>query len=196
MNQMDLLKMRIGLYHDLRVDLRGKYLLDKILHDDHKVSKEILETACPKVIFLLRRPESTLKSILNMARMPGMEGYLDPQKALVYYCSRLTNLVKYAQVVKGKYFFLESDDLVNNTDSVLRELSDWLELRLPLVNCYDLFNNTGKAGYGDRSEKIRTRKIVETNGYPELSIPPQVLQEAEYSYQRCKEKLSIDRAYN
>ena len=38
-------------------------------------------------------------------------GRTDPQKALSYYCSRPAMLSKYADSLKGKYLFIESDSV-------------------------------------------------------------------------------------
>ena len=189
---IDIIKMRIDLYRDLKCDLRGKYLLDKILHNEHEISNEVLRAITPKAIFLLRDPRSTIKSIINMGHVAGVDWYKNPEKVLEYYCSRLLRLTEYAEIFGGDYFFLESDDLVNNTDHVLRELTGWLCLDTPLVNNYIVFNNTGKPGYGDRSEKIRTGKLIKTKGHPDIDISHEILQVAESSYEKCKASLTKD----
>ncbi|MDO3722412.1 hypothetical protein QVZ43_11825 [Marinobacter sp. chi1] len=186
---MDLMKMKVGLYHELKEDLRGKYVLDKILHNEHVVDNDIFKTVSPKIIFLLRTPESTIKSIINMGREPGMEGYKDPEAASVYYCLRLEEMKRYAALLDGNYFFLESDDLVNSTDYILSELTEWLGLKHHLVSNYIFFNNTGKAGYGDRSDKILAGKVINTEGHPCIEISPNLLQEANSSYVSCREYL-------
>ncbi|MBZ2167857.1 sulfotransferase family protein [Marinobacter sp. F4216] len=193
-NYMDILKMRVALYHDLKVDLRGKYLLDKILHNEHEISGEVLKAVEPKVLFLLRNPRSSIKSIIKMGQISGMKIYEDPEKASEYYCSRLMRLTAYAEAVDPDYFFLESDDLVNKTEAVLRDLTKWLGLSSPLTSDYRFFNNTGKPGYGDRSEKIRAGRVIKTTGYPDINIPPELLRAAESAYQSCK--LSLNKTSN
>ena len=61
-----LFTMRLMLSNDLKCKLTNKYLLDKILHDRFFVADKIFTIAKPKVIFLLRDPESTFKSIIDM----------------------------------------------------------------------------------------------------------------------------------
>ncbi len=185
----DIIRMRINLYHDLKCDLKGKYLLDKLLHNKLEISKEVLETVTPKVIFLLRDPESTIKSIYNMGHITGIAWHRNLEIASERYCSRLSRLEEYAEIFYENSFFLESDDLVNNTDHVLRELTSWLGLDKPLVNSYMEFNNTGKPRYGDPSENIRAGKLIKTKGYPDIEIPFGVLQTAKSSYEKCKASL-------
>ena len=184
---IDIIKMRINLYHDLKCDLRGKYLLDKILHNKLEISKEVLEAVNPKVILLLRDPESTLKSIVNLT---GVDWHKNPERASEYYCSRLSRLAEYAEIFEGNYFFVDSDDLVNKTDHVLRELTGWLGLDTPLVNGYMEFSNTGKSGYGDPSEEIRAGRLTKTKGYPDVKIPLEAMHAAESSYAKCKAALT------
>ena len=111
LNQIDLLETRIDLYHDQKKELHNKYLLDKILHNDHIVSSKIFEIAQPKIIFLLREPKSTFESMINMGYITGIDWYKDPQKVLKYYASRLLELEKYAkqiEEVEGVIFYLIS----------------------------------------------------------------------------------------
>lgn len=185
----DIIKMRIKLYDDLQCDLKGKYLLDKLLHNKLDVSESLLESVSPKIIFLLRDPESTIKSTVRLGQLTGEDWYADPEQAAQYYCSRLSRLQEYAGIADGNYFFLESDDLVNNTDSVLRDLTTWLGLHTPLDHHYSTFKKTGKSGYGDPSEKILAGKIEKTATHSTIEIPPRTLQIAESSYEKCRTAL-------
>jgi len=185
----DVIKMKIRLYQEFKGDLKNKYLLDKILHNKSEISKEVFEAVKPKVIILIREPESTIKSIMNMGHVTGEEWYKSPKAASDYYCSRLLRLEKYGELLNGNFFFLESDALVNNTDYILSELTEWLGLDTHLVGNYMLFNNTGKRGYGDPTETIKSKKIIKTKGYPDIEIPPEALQTAIAAYGECKGSL-------
>jgi len=184
--------MKNDLYNDLKCNFRDKYLLDKILHNELKISKEVFETVTPKVIFLLRDPESTIKSIINMGYITGINWYKNPIQALDYYCSRLSHLARYAESFNGDGFFLESDELLDNTDHVLKELTEWLDLNKPLTSHYKKFNNTGKPGYGDPSENILTGKLIKTKKYPDIEIPFDILEVARSSYADCKASLNTN----
>ncbi len=185
----DITKMHDDLYNDLKCDFRGKYLLDKILGNHLTVSDEVFEIVKPKVIFLLREPESTIKSIINMGFITGIDWYKNPAKASDYYCRRLSYLTDYAETFNGDGFFLESDELLNNTDHVLKELTEWLDLNKSLTSYYKKFNNTGKPGHGDPSENIQTGKLIKTKSYPNIEIPLEILQIAVSSYEKCKNSL-------
>lgn len=184
-----IMRMRLKLYLDLKSDLRDKYLMDKILHNNCEISNEMWEVMAPKVIFLLREPESTIKSIINVGNITGVDWYKSPKKASEYYCSRLLRLAEYAEMYGGDSIYIDSDDLLNKTDHVLSELTGWLGLDTPLVKNYMTFNNSGKPGAGDPSGIIQTGKLVKTNGYPDINIPREILQIAESSYEKCKASL-------
>lgn len=188
-SRKSLINMRILLTRDLQVRLKDKYLLDKILHNYDFTSK-IWKIAKPKAIFLLRKPESTLRSIINLGYISKETAYRDPQVALDYYCSRLKNLEQYAQFVRGNYFFIESDDLVEDADRVLKNLSTWLDLDQPLNKNYSLFENTGTVGYGDPSSNIKSGTIKSTKSHLDITINTEILQIAEDAYQKCYSTLS------
>jgi hypothetical protein len=185
----DIIKMRLKLYGDLKCDLRGKYLLDKLLHNKREISKKVLEVVNPKFIFLLRKPESTIKSAMQMGDITGNDSNKNQEKVSEYYCSRLSRLKEFAETIGGDYYFLESDDLVNNTEYILGELTGWLGLDTPLVENYLMFNNTGKPGYGDPSDKIRAGKILKTKGHSDIKIPQKIIQRSEYYYEKCRASL-------
>ncbi|MEX1033767.1 MAG: sulfotransferase [Cellvibrionaceae bacterium] len=190
-DRLDLLDMRAQLYQDARCRLSNKYLLDKLLHNHCVISDEVLAMAQPKIVFLLREPDSTIKSIMNMGYRTGEAWYKDPFKVLQYYCSRLATLEKYARRVGDGYFYLNADDLVNHTDAVLHRLSRWLDLDVPLDRHYTNFPNTGKRHYGDSSDNIKAGVIKKTEAHVDVKVPAHVLQMAETAYYRCRKQLIL-----
>lgn len=192
--RLDLLKMRADLcvergHGGAKLSLTNKYLLDKILHDEIPVGDQVLDYAQPKVIILLRDSEATLKSIIQMGQRTGVAWYKDPQKAADYYCKRLTSLSRYAAKLTGRYFYLNADELVDHTDAVLAQLTEWLELQSPLLRHYEQFANTGKRHFGDSSENIRSGVIKKTEGHGGVALPDGVLRRANAQYQQCHSQL-------
>jgi hypothetical protein len=186
----NLIKMRMDLTHDLKCTLNDKYLLDKLLHNNHSVSQKVFAITKPKVIFLLREPEDTIKSIINMSFVTGRDiCYRDPKKALDYYCSRLESLEKYAKTLENNYLFIESDELVSNTDYVLEHLSKWLNLSKTLDKKYSNFQKTGNIGSGDPSNNIKSGIVTKTKGYSDIEIPLEILKAGKLSYNKCKNSL-------
>ena len=73
----ELLWRRTLAYLERRGGLRDKYLLDKVLHNRYPISPGILGAPNTKCIFVLREPESTLKSIRHLSSLTGEAEYKD-----------------------------------------------------------------------------------------------------------------------
>ena len=187
--RLSLLKMKVDLCNSLDCEFKDKYLLDKLLHNQYVVSKKIYDVAKPKILFLLRKPESTIKSMIHMGHLVGINWYKDPILAMEYYCSRLLDMEAYAKNVAGDFFFIESEELVNHTIPVLESLSRWLKLPEPLQKEYSQFRNTGGKGHGDPSANIKTGILKKTTKHSHIHIPQEVLDPARLAYDRCREKL-------
>lgn len=184
-SRLDLLKMRADLYGEAKRNLSGKFLLDKILHDEITLADEVIDLAQPKLIILLREPEATLKSIIQMGHRTGVDWYRDPNRAADYYCKRLESLGSLGARLAGRYFYLHADDLVEDTDAVLKRLSQWLELQSSLDRNYEQFTNTGRRHFGDSSENIHAGMIKKTKAHNTVLLPDVVLQRATLNYERC-----------
>lgn len=190
--RLDLLRMRAEIHREAKCSLSNKFMLDKLLHDHCFVSDDLLELAKPKIVFLIREPEGTIKSMIDLGQRTGDKAYLDPGRVGQYYCSRLSSLERYADKVAGEYFFIDANDVVDNTDAVLASLSTWLGLQTPLDKHYSSFRDTGKRQRGDSSDNIKVGVIKRTEEHPNINIPRDVLRLAEVSYRRCKQHLLIN----
>jgi len=184
-NQLSLINMQIELVKDLKCKLKNKYLLDKILHNS-TISNEILVKAQPKIIFLLRDAESTIKSIINMGDKTGMERHKDLEKVTDYYCNRLRQMEQLAHRVGKEHLFIESNDLIDSSQSTLNEITNWLNLEQPLTTTYSTFKDTGVVGFGDPLKNIRSGVLKSTASYPNIKVPLSLLIKAEDSYNKCR----------
>ena len=189
LSKLSLIKMRAELSYDLQSSLKDKYLLDKVLHNYLKISQNILDSEDTKVLFLLREPKSTIQSITNLATLTGRTTYKDPEVAVSYYCDRLSGLKDFAKRLRHKYFFIESNDLIDKTDSVLASMSQWLALETPLNKEYSKFDKTGQHRHGDPSQNINAGVIKSTKGYPDTVIDSSLLSKAEEAYRICIDSL-------
>ncbi len=179
-----LLKMRFKLFNQLKSRLKGKFLLDKLLHK-YSLSSKVIKISKPRIIFLVREPESTIKSIINMGYVTAADAYKDPIVATEYYCTRLTELEEFAKKIEAKAFLVISDDLVDHTSDVLADLTNWLELKTPLAKEYNLFSDTGKFNIGDPLPNIKSGVLKKTEGYPDITIPQELLERAQASFLKC-----------
>lgn len=185
----DLMKMKLSLYKEFNCDLNDKFYFDKLLHNSNIISNKLFKDIQPKTIFLIRDAQSSIKSMINMGFITGVKWYKSPQKAMNYYCKRLAFLNRLSKKIKGQYFFIESNDLVDKTDIVLSNLTAFLNLTEPLTNRYFIFNNTGQSGYGDPSNNIEMGVIKKTEGYDDIEIPKHILEKAEIAYDQCVKTL-------
>lgn len=187
-NYKSVVDMRIELGTEFNASLKNKYLFDKILHN-YYLDFNLMKKINPKVIFLLREPESTIKSLISLGISRNVQSYENPVQAQKIYSSRLKVLEMYAQRMKGKFFFVESDDLIDDSDNLLLSLSEWLELDEPLDRNYSTFPHTGRPGFGDPSQNITSGNLFKTSGHSDINISSEVLEAANASYVQCKELL-------
>lgn len=173
----------------------GKWVLDKILHGGHKITREVLGRADVRIIFLLRDPARALQSILWMTRrLKGANVPNDPVAVSRYYCERLHQLEQLSLQLNERAAFIESDRLITATDVVLERLSGWLGLAERLNPTYRTFKYTGMGGYGDTSGLIRAGTVVRDSAVAStdcavVPMPPTVQAPALEAWAACREIL-------
>jgi len=185
----DIFILRARVFLETGENLHKKYVLDKILHNPFSVSNNIFQKKNAFFIFLLRDPESTMQSIIEMGQKTNIIWQKEIDLILKYYVKRLTVMGEYARKNQNRFFYIDSDDLVNETERVLANISDWLGLNQQLSKEYKIFKNTGEPGHGDPSVNIRMGKVVLIEKKKNIAIPEQVLREAMVSYVSCRDYL-------
>jgi len=191
---LDLLKLRCKVSIDNSNTLEGRYVLDKVLKG-YALSDRILAAPATKLIFLLRKPESSLKSIIAMGRSyAGDDWHRDPGKVLAYYITRLDQLEEIAKTRAAAgaspAFFFDSELLLDRTALVLRELTQWLGLATELNPHYRIFETTGRPGWGDPSESIKAARVVKSAGRrDQIQLDAHILEQATPHFDRCRNTL-------
>ena len=151
-------------------NIAGKYLLDKILHQRYQPHL-ILKQYKPKLICLLRKPEATIKSIINMGtNIHQWDWHQNPSLVLQYYIKTLQYIQYCITIKQSDLITIFAEDLILKTDNTLRNLSSYLRLSTTLSENYKLFQKTGQYGYGDPSKTILTGKIDRSNNSNNYSI--------------------------
>lgn len=189
----DLVKLRYKISRfQTPANLKGRYVLDKMLTDRSRISSNILSRSNIYWIFLLRSPEDMFKSIINMGNnLVDIEWYRDPDKILKYYNARLKNMGVYAQKLRGKSVLIKSEDLINDTEVVLNFLTDWLGLESRLKPEYNIFSDTGLPWFGDPSGVIKSGHIVKKRpSYDDIFVPKDILENAYNTYEKCQNLIS------
>jgi hypothetical protein len=174
----------------------GRYVLDKVLHNHREIAPGVLGRPELKLVFLLRNPGDTFQSILNLARIQGTKGnFNDPVRVLDYYIKRLKQLEQYCAYIGDNALFLESERLIGDTDRVLAELSQWLELGEPLKTSYRTFRFTGAPGFGDPSTTIRAGSVIRSDEdrhkhYVPVPISDDLLRQGIDAHAACRSELA------
>lgn len=169
----------------------ARFLFDKVLHNYFFISPEILNKKSTRLIFMLRSPESSIKSIVNLYRkvQPTHE-HANPVGAAAYYIDRIQRLGLLADGIQGRYFYLDAESLVDSPASTLAGLGDWLGLGSPLSTEYQTFENTGKLGAGDSSERMGSGRIQQAkSNYADVEVPAALLSQARESHRYWRDRL-------
>lgn len=186
----DILMMRARVSLRCKSDISGKYLLDKLLHNNQVISRAILNRPNVKLVFLLRNPQDTMKSIIGMMNITGDNINENSKVVLKYYRGRLLALENYAVMAGNNACFIESDSIIHETNDLLSALSEWLCLESQLEPTYTIFENTGLPGHGDPFGNIMSGKVVSTQSLSDVSLSSELIQEGESAYHTCRKILS------
>jgi Sulfotransferase family len=160
--------------------LRETYIVDQINHayvtDDILLSDQVY-----RCIILIREPEATLKSMLNLS--------IQENAALEVYVNRLETLTQYGLLLRERALLVEYDDLIDHTEETLAALTGFLGLNSPLTPDYATHRMTARvAGYGDRSSNIKRGRIVRTPNH-EVTLSKGTLIAAVPVFRKCREQL-------
>lgn len=169
----------------------GRYLFDKLLHNDYPLDLAACDPHPTQVLIALRPPEPTLKSIVSLfARKAGNDPYADPVGAATYYIERLQWLAGFAARHAGRYRYFDASLICTAPARTLATLSDWLQLGSPLQPRYQSFAKTGVAGAGDTSSAMAAGEVIrEARDYAEITLDTTSLARAQQVYDDCRQQL-------
>lgn len=170
--------------------LSEKYVLDKILHDELVVHRDLLRSQDIRFIFLVRRPQETLASIVKL--FSNQKWTIE--KATNYYIDRLSTLADYAKTINDpqRCLFISHEQLMNQTDETFAALQDFLGVQHPFTEEYEILPTTGQKFVGDSSKKIKQGRIVRDSSssqYRDIEISPELLGNALQAFAQCRATL-------
>jgi hypothetical protein len=189
--RFDLMRLRSRVVKLTGEPLRGRYVLDKVLHN-YPFAASILRNPNTLAIVLVRRPVPTVQSIVNMGlHYSDVAWYRDLEVVARYYEERLAALVRLADELRGRVMFLEAETLLSQTGDVLQSVGRLLELSEPLRSDYRRFAHTGEGGFGDPSEAISTGRVTTATREPRTPVilPPALSERLEVAYAACSASL-------
>jgi hypothetical protein len=169
----------------------GRYLFDKLLHNEFQLRLEKLNTIDVKVLVALREPSQTIRSIISLfSEKKCDELYVSPEHATQYYVDRVRVLVDFCQSIERPFYYFDAEMLVNAPDKLLPTLADWLALNSPLSDSYGVFSQTGKSRKGDTSELIGSGNINRIRrNYTAIKLPDELLALAKDVYAEGRKKI-------
>ena len=189
--RFDLLRLRSRVVKLTGEPLRGRYVLDKVLHN-YPLASSILRSPNTLSIVLVRRPVPTVQSIVNMGlHYSDVAWYRDLDAVARYYEERVGALVQLAEELRGRVMFMEAETLLSRTGDVLQNIGRLLELSGPLQSDYKQFAHTGEGGFGDPSETITTGRVTNPAREPRtpVMLPAAMTARLEVAYAACSASL-------
>ncbi len=188
--QIELLELTLRVRHTTGSRLRGRYVVDKVLHN-YDMAPQILRRSDVYAIYSVRDPEHAIRSILAMGyRRKKPDWKSDPVKVVNHYIRRLNRMAEQSRYTKRRSLYFDAQAIVDNTDAVLVSLTKFLELKEPLSPQYRTAELTGTWKYGDASKFITKGEIVsQRSDYSDVEVPPELLKKAREEYDRCRAEL-------
>lgn len=187
---LDLFALRHKIVVTTGRPLQGRYTLDKLLHNKLDVCDDVLLSPGTRVMIGIREPEGTVRSNVEAGRAPNAPQWKrTPEAATNHYVKRLEALVKIAER-RADVVAYPMDALVNDTDTFLAGLTDWLDLDIPLTSTYDVGPKTGTPVFGDTSDNIRAGSVRPIRQKHEVEIPDRQLDQLWTAYDRAMTRLT------
>lgn len=140
---------------------RGRYALDKLLHNKAIIDAGILARTDVKSILLVRDPRDSIPSIMRAGRYDEhVLPISDAAVAVDYYVGRLKRLEAYSEFLGPRAALVEAEVLTSDTEAILAGLTRFLGLASPLSPSYEQFRLTGKRGLGDMGPNIHAGRVL------------------------------------
>jgi hypothetical protein len=190
-SRFDLLRLRSRVVKLTGEPLNGRFVLDKVLHN-YPFASSILRNPNTQAIVLVRRPVSSVQSIVNMGlHYSDIAWHRDIDLVVRYYEERLATLVCLAGELRGRVMFIEAETLLSRTGDVLQSIGRLLDLSEPLRSDYKRFAHTGEGGFGDPSETITTGRVTNATREPRtpVMLSAAVTARLEIAYAACSASL-------
>jgi len=167
----------------------GRYLFDKLLHNDYPLLLDRIGQEEVIVLIALRDPDQAIPSIVHLFRgRSPPDPYGEPEGACQYYVERLAWLAAFATAWPGRYDYFDAECLVECPVPLLASLTRWLDLGSPLRPEYRRFSRTGLARSGDTSAAIASGGILQQERrYGDIALAAELQAQARQAYRACRE---------
>lgn len=163
---------------------RLRYVADQVNHDGLTPDAGLLQDRRVRILFLLRRPQPSISSILELYRVH----YAAPwsvSRAVDYYVGRLRALMQLGQSLPGpaSAALIRYESMTDSPQPTLEALRSFLGLRQGFSPTYATHRFTGKCG--DPGPNIRAGRIVRPRPVTLIDSDSGELQRAARVYAEC-----------
>lgn len=170
--------------HELKV--KSEYFFDKILHNGHHISREILNQRGVIPIFSLRSPEQTIPSILKLFENKPSHECHSKEGAIDYYLERVAELTSLCRHVDN-FIYIDANAIRQNTKSTLLTLTDRLGLKSPLNEDFKPKKLTGVGTSGDLSGNLLSGKVnTKVAKYDDIELCENESNALNYTYHNAR----------
>ena len=174
----------------------AKFLYDKLLHNG-PLEAELIDSRQVIPLVCVRKPEQTLKSIINMGQLYCQDvnrkrKLTDFVQVTEYYVSRVAWLERFVTRYRVRCFVFRSEQVLSDKQTLLDRIQAFLGLNRELLLTYQVFENSGLLGHGEPSPKIRLGTLDDHESeYDEIQIPTQLQRVARQAYDAWSNSLAI-----
>lgn len=167
---------------------RLRYVVDQLNHDQLTPDAGLLQDPRVKVLFLLRRPQPSVSSIVELYRVHYEEGW-SVSRAVDYYVGRLGALTRLAQGLSGPTgaALIRYESVLESPQRTLEALRLFLGLRQGFTETYATHRFTGRSG--DPGPRIGAGRIVSQRPVAPLDLDVSELERAAAAYDQCSKAL-------
>jgi hypothetical protein len=157
--------------------LRGRYTLDKLLHNKLVLDERVLVAPSTRVMIGIREPEGAVRSILASGRSRRAPVWKRTAEGACNHYIRRVERISETVRKRSDVIAFPTDALLTDTGEFLAGLGGWLELKQPLTPEYDVGPMTGKPRFGDTSWQIKSGAVQTERPRHDFELPRELLEE-------------------
>jgi hypothetical protein len=168
---------------------RLRYVVDQINHSQLTPDRSLLQHSRVRVLFILRRPEASIASILELYRSYYAEPW-SPARAVDYYVERLDALTQLGESLPSRTSgaLIPYEVLTESPAETLEALRVFLGLNSGFSQTYQTYSFTAWAG--DPGPKIALGKVVRSQRDSEVRLSALDHTRATEAYVKCQAALA------
>jgi len=190
---------RLGVNQRLRHGWNPKadYLFDKVLHSRHDNAAPP-EFFAARAIFMLREPEPTIRSIVQLFTDLDRGEYRTNALAAEYYVERVSALIRlWDRFAAERRFGITHGGLLQEPGRMLDAISDRLGFEPALENRYSSPAASRRGGGGDpmqsgKHSSIQPALLRPARPLEGLELPPELARQAQSAYAELHGRFAAD----